>query len=249
MSLTGSATLEGTTRYRKRFKDSAAPGYFRQQHDRWLSSIGMGTYLGDADDETDARYAAAVIRAAELGANVIDTAANYRFQRSERAIGKALHSLTEAKGFSRDEIIICTKGGYLPFDGAPPRDVRRYVEETFVKPGIARFEDIVGGSHCMTPSYLQNQLEQSLRNMNLDCVDVYYVHNPESQLGSVSEEEFYARLRVAFESLEQSLARGRLKFYGVATWNGFRVPAGSRGYHSLSRMAAIARELGGESHG
>ena len=249
MSLTGHATLEGTTRYRERFKDSAAPGHFRQQHDLWLSSIGVGTYLGDADDETDAHYAAAVNRAVELGANLIDTASNYRFQRSERTIGKALHGLTEAKGFSRDEIVICTKGGYLPFDGAPPRDVRRYVEETFVKPGIASFADIVGGSHCMTPSYLQNQLEQSLRNMNLDCVDVYYVHNPESQLGSVAEEEFYARLRAAFESLEQSRARGQLKFYGVATWNGFRVPAGSSGYHSLSRVVAIAREVAGESHG
>ena len=249
MTLTGSATLEGTTRYRERFKDRAASGHFRKQHDLWLSSIGTGSYLGDADDETDARYTAAVIRAVQLGANVIDTASNYRFQRSERAIGKALHDLTEAKDFSRDEIIICTKGGYLPFDGAPPRDVRRYVEETFVAPGIAAFEDIVGGSHCVTPSYLQNQLEQSLRNMNLDCVDVYYVHNPESQLGSVPEEEFYARLRAAFESLEQSRARGQLKFYGVATWNGFRVPAGSSGYHSLSRMVAIARELAGESHG
>src|SRR6266850_6134369 len=245
----GSATLEGTARYRERFKDTAAPGHFRQQNDLWLSSIGIGTYLGDADDETDAHYTAAVIRAVELGAIVIDAAANYRFQRSERAIGKALGQLSEAKGFSRDEIVICTKGGYLPFDGAPPRDVRRYVEETFVIPGIAGFEDIVGGSHCMTPSYLQNQLEQSLRNMNLDCVDVYYIHNPESQLGCVPEEEFYARLRVAFESLEQSRARGQLKFYGVATWNGFRVPAGSSGYHSLSRMVAIAREVAGELHG
>ena len=245
----GYATLEGTTRYRERFKDTAAPGHFRQQHDLWLSSIGLGSYLGDADDETDARYTASVSRAAQLGANLIDTAANYRFQRSERAIGKALHDLTESKGFSRDEIIICTKGGYLPFDGEPPRDVRRYVEETFVKPGIAGFADFVGGSHCMTPSYLQNQLEQSLRNMNLDGVDVYYIHNPESQLGSVSEEEFYTRLRAAFESLEQSRSRGQLKFYGVATWNGFRVPAGSSGYHSLSRMVATARELAGESHG
>ena len=244
-----SATLEGTRRYRERFQHSAAPNHFRQQQDRWLSSIGTGTYLGNADDETDARYSAALIRAVELGANVIDTAANYRFQRSERAIGKALRDLTEAKGISRDEIIVCTKGGYLPFDAAPPRDVRRYVDETFVKPGIAGFDDIVGGMHCMTPAFLQNQLEQSLRNMNIECVDVYYVHNPESQLGHVSEEEFYARLRTAFESLEKSRAEGQLKFYGVATWNGFRVPAGSSGYHSLARMVAIASELGDDSHG
>jgi aryl-alcohol dehydrogenase-like predicted oxidoreductase len=243
------ATLEGTIRYRERFKDRAAEHHFRQQQQLWLSSIGTGTYLGNADDETDARYTAAIRRAVELGANVIDTAANYRFQRSERATGKALGQLTETKGLSRDEIVICTKGGYLPFDGAPPRDIRRYVEETFVETGIAGFEDFAGGSHCMTPAYLQNQLQQSLRNMNLECVDVYYIHNPESQLGHVAEEEFYFRLRAAFAALEQARAAGQLKFYGVATWNGFRVELGSGGYHSLERMVGIAREVGGESHG
>ena len=248
MVVKSSATFEGTTRYRERFKN-AAPGHFRQQQGLWLSSIGIGTYLGNADDETDTNYAAAISRAVELGANVIDTAANYRFQRSERAIGNALRELIETKGFARAEIIICTKGGYLPFDGAPPRDIRRYLEETFVERGIAGFQDFAGGSHCMTPSYLQNQLQQSLGNMNLDCVDVYYIHNPESQLGSVTDAEFYSRLRAAFESLERSRAQGRLKFYGVATWNGFRVPSGSTGYHSLTRMVEIASEVGGESHG
>lgn len=249
MTLTGSATLAGSARYRDRFKDSAAPGHFRQQQNLWLSSIGIGTYLGNADAETDARYTAAVERTVQLGANVIDTAANYRFQRSERSIGEALRSLTADGGFSRDEIVLCTKGGYLPFDGAPPRDVRSYVEETFIKPGIARFEDIVGGMHCMTPAYLQNQLDQSLRNMNLDCVDVFYIHNPESQLGSISDREFNARLKAAFEGLEDGRARGLLTFYGVATWNGFRVPAGTSGYHSLAKMVAIAGEVAGAAHG
>src|SRR6185503_21261568 len=123
------------------------------------------------------------------------------------------------------------------------------VEETFVRPGIARLDDFVGGSHCMTPGYLQNQLDQSLRNMNIDCLDVYYVHNPESQLGVVSEEEFYSRLRAAFQTLEQNIVQGKIKAYGVATWNGFRVPAASKDYHSLARMADVAREVGGESHG
>ncbi|MCM3874677.1 MAG: aldo/keto reductase [Pyrinomonadaceae bacterium] len=249
MSLTGSATLESTIRYRDRFKEQAGENHFRNEQQLWLSSIGIGTYLGNADDATDARYAEAVVRAVELGANVIDTAANYRFQRSERSIGKALTALTNTKGFAREEILICTKGGYLPFDGAPPRDVRGYIEDTFVRPGIARLEDFVSGSHCMTPGYLQNQLEQSLRNMQLECVDVYYIHNPESQLGAVSEAEFYSRLRAAFERLEQNVAQGKTKMYGVATWNGFRVSPEAAGYHSLPRMVETAREVGGESHG
>ena len=249
MPITGSATPEGTTRYRERFKDNAAENHFREEQNLFLSSIGIGTYLGNPDEATDAKYENAIARAVPLGANVIDTAANYRFQRSERSIGKALRVLTEELGFARDEIVICSKGGYLPFDGVPPRDVRGYVEEAFVKPGIASFEDIVGGSHCMTPAYLQNQLDQSLRNMNLECVDVYYVHNPESQLAYVSKEEFSLRLRAAFELLEKNRARGKLKFYAVATWNGFRVGPEAREHHSLERMATIAREVGGESHG
>ena len=212
-----------------------------------MSSVGIGTYLGQPDEQTDQRYTEAVVRAVELGANVIDTAANYRFQRSERSIGAALTGL-KARGFARDELVICTKGGYLPFDGAPPRDVRQYVEDNFIKTGIASWADIAGGSHCMTPAYLENQLEQSLRNMNLECVDLYYVHNPESQLSAVSSEEFSKRLRAAFEFLEQSVAQGKIRNYGVATWNGFRVEPNAGGYHSLEQMVEVARDIAGDSH-
>jgi aryl-alcohol dehydrogenase-like predicted oxidoreductase len=243
------ATPEGTERYRDRFAGRAAGDHFRRQQDLVLSSIGIGTYLGNADEATDQNYARAVVRAVQLGANVIDSAANYRFQRSERSIGQALKQLTTEHGFAREELVICTKGGYLPFDGSPPRNVREYFVGAFVNPGIASFEDIVGGSHCMTPAYLQSQLDQSLRNMGLECVDVYYIHNPESQLGHVSESEFYSRLKLAFERLEQNRKQGKLAYYGVATWNGFRVPAESRDHHSLVRMVELAREVGGDDHG
>ena len=246
MSLNGCATPDGTGKYRDRFAQAAA-GHFRYAETLSLSSIGVGTYLGQPDEQTDQRYTDAVVRAVELGANVIDTAANYRFQRSERSIGAALGVLRE-RGFAREELVICTKGGYLPFDGAPPRDMRQYVEENFIKTGIAGWDEIAGGAHCMTPRYLENQLAQSLHNMNLDCVDVYYVHNPESQLGAVSDEEFWKRLRAAFEFLEKAVVEGKIKNYGVATWNGFRVSPDARGYHSLETMAECAREIAGSEH-
>jgi aryl-alcohol dehydrogenase-like predicted oxidoreductase len=145
--------------------------------------------------------------------------------------------------------MICTKGGYLPLDAAPPRNIREYIEETFVRPGIANFDDFVGGSHCMTPRYLQAQLDQSLRNLQLDCVDVYYIHNPESQVSHVSEQEFEHRLSAAFERLEQNRAEGKLRFYGVATWNGFRAETGSSSYHSLPKMVELANQAGGAAHG
>lgn len=243
------ATPQGTARYRERFADRLAPNHFREQHGLVLSSIGIGTYLGNPDEATDLAYTHSVVRAVQLGVNVIDTAANYRFQRSERSIGEALKILANEHGIAREELVICTKGGYLPFDGAPPRSVAQYVNETFVKPGIASFEDIVGGGHCMTPSYLQSQIDQSLRNMGIECVDVYYIHNPESQLPHVSEEEFYVRLKRAFERLEENRRQGKLAHYGVATWNGFRMPPDSGQHHSLARMVDLARQVGGEEHG
>src|SRR3569832_1426889 len=239
------ATPEGTGRYRERFSQ----GHFSTQHGLLLSAIGIGTYLGNADAATDDSYTRSIVRAVQLGVNVIDSAANYRFQRSERSICEALKILTNGHGIAREELVICTKGGYLPFDGAPPRNVREYVNETFVKPGIASFDDIVGGSHCMTPAFLQSQLDQSLRNMGIECVDVYYIHNPEPQLGHVSEDEFYHRLKLAFERLEENRSHGKLAHYGVATWNGFRTPPNSGGHHSLARMVELAREVGGEQHG
>ncbi len=246
MPLNGWATPDGTETYAKRFPRAAA-GHFRQAQDLSLASIGVGTYLGQPDAATDQRYAEAVVRAVELGTNVIDTAANYRFQRSERAIGVALGVLHE-RGFARQELVICTKGGYLPFDGTPPHDVRQYVEENFIATGVAGWGDIAGGAHCMTPRYLANQLDQSLGNMGLDCVDVYYVHNPESQLSAVSASEFSRRLRAAFEFLEESVAQEKIKDYGVATWNGFRVDPDAREYHSLETMVECAREIAGDGH-
>ncbi|HEX8138994.1 MAG TPA: aldo/keto reductase [Pyrinomonadaceae bacterium] len=249
MSIEGYATLKGTEHYRARFEGTAAENHFRLEQNLWLSSIGIGTYLGKWDEATDQRYTEAVTRAVELGVNVIDSAANYRFQRSERSIGRALSYLTRELAFARDELVICTKGGFLPFDGAPPANARRYVEETFVRRGVIEFSDIVGGSHCMTPRYLEHQLAQSLANMGLGAVDIYYIHNPESQLGEISRADFDERLRAAFEMLERERMSGRLRHYGVATWNGFRVSPEAREYLSLERIVKLAHKAGGTEHG
>jgi aryl-alcohol dehydrogenase-like predicted oxidoreductase len=247
MTISGFATEGGTKKYKSRFS-GGAENHFRAAQGLALSSIGIGTYLGRWDAATDENYTEAVTKFVERGGNVIDTAANYRFQRSERAIGRALRNLTE-KGFSREEIFISTKGGYLPFDEEPPSDVREYFEKEFVAKGIAAFDDLVSGSHCMTPAYLQSQIDQSLKNMALETIDLFYVHNPESQLGAVDRYTFEARLAKAFERLEENRAAGKIRFYGAATWNGFRVPPGSDSYHSLERMVGIARQVGGGEHG
>jgi len=247
MKLPGAATREGTERYRNRFEGRIPREHFCDSQSLWLSSIGIGTYLGNYDQETDRLYHDAAVRAVESGCNVIDSAINYRLQRSERSIGTALKDLA-AKGFKRDEILVATKGGFIPYDGAPPADPRRYLDETFFQTGIAGAADIVSGCHCMTPKYLLQQLDCSLNNLGLECIDVYYIHNPETQLGKIPREDFNARLLKAFEALEGAVSDGKLKMYGTATWNGYRNPKDARDYLSLAEVVELAAEAGGKNH-
>ncbi|HEX2386744.1 MAG TPA: aldo/keto reductase [Candidatus Binatia bacterium] len=247
MGLSGSATHEGTSAYRQRFQGRIPGDHFRLAQGLWLSSIGIGTYLGNHDEAADALYRTAVVRAVELGCNVIDSAINYRFQRSERSIGAALGDL-EMKGYERSGVVVATKGGYLPFDAAPPADIKSYFADTFVKTGVATPADLAAGCHCMTPSYLLNQLDASRKNLDLDCIDVYYVHNPETQLAQVARAEFNDRLLKAFEALEGAVAAGKIRMYGVATWNAFRADPGAKEYLSLAELVEIARKAGGDAH-
>lgn len=248
MPTAGFATPEGTAAYRGRFAAVLPPAHFRDFRGLALSSIGLGTYLGEPDPETDRQYREAVIRAVGLGCNVIDSAINYRFQRSERAVGEALRSLFAEGGFRREELVVATKGGYVPFDGGHPANPRAYFTETFVRPGVARPEDLVAGSHCMTPAYLKHQLHRSLENLGLACVDIYYLHNPEQKLDEVPRAEFLQRMRAAMAALEEEVAGGRLRVYGTATWNGYRVPPNAGGHLSLQELTGLAREVAGEGH-
>jgi aryl-alcohol dehydrogenase-like predicted oxidoreductase len=251
MAYPGYATREGTAAYEARLRGTVAEGHFREFHGVKISSIGLGTYLGEHNADTDALYREAIVRAVELGCNLIDTAINYRFQQSERAIGQALASLFTQRRLRRDEVVIATKGGFIPFDGTPPRsqeDITGYIDNTFIRPGIIKVADIAAGCHCLTPAYLQHQLDTSLHNLGLECVDVYFVHNPETQLEEVPRPEFLKRMRVAFEALEKNVAAGKILWYGTATWNGYRQPPNAPDYLALGELIAAARDVGGDEH-
>ena len=245
--MTKSATKEGTMRYAQRFAGRAADGHFRETQRMELSSLGIGTYLGQPDEKTDVSYTAAVVAAVENGINVIDSAINYRFQRSERSIGAALQQLA-AKGFTREEMVLCTKGGYLTPDGAMPADPNEYFFREYIQQGIFSGKDLAAGSHCMTPKFLKDQLGRSLKNLGVECVDVYYLHNPETQLTEVSRPDFLERVRDAFIYLESAADVGKIQFYGMATWNGFRQEAKARDAMQLDELAQIAADIAGEKH-
>src|SRR6202011_3193908 len=245
--MTASATSYGTAQYAKKFAGRAAEGHFREVQGLVLSSLGIGTYLGQPDEKTDQSYAACVAAAVESGINVIDAAINYRFQRSERCIGAAIKYLAK-QGIAREEFVVCTKGGYLTPDGAMPSDPTEYFYREYIQPGIFSPNDLVAGSHCMTPRFLENQLARSLRNLGVECVDVYYLHNPETQLTEVSRPDFLERVRDAFIYLESAVAAEKIQFYGMATWNGFRQEAAAREALQLGELDQLARDIAGEKH-
>lgn len=220
----GFATAEGTAAYALRF---GGTDFYRRVQGLHLSNLGLGTYLGEPDAETDQRYTEAAVAAMASGINVLDAAINYRNQRSERSMGAAL------EGVAREEVVVCTKAGFLT-PGAIPDSLRE--------------EDVVGGMHAMAPGFLTDQIERSCQNLGIATLDVFYLHNPETQLSFVSREVFLERVRRAFDALEQLAERGTIRFYGTATWDGYRKPAHAREALNLEELAAIARQAGGAQH-
>ncbi|GAC1639405.1 MAG: aldo/keto reductase [Candidatus Acidiferrum sp.] len=241
------ATAEGTRQFAENWRGRAAEEHFREASGLVVSSLGIGTYLGQPDERTDASYTDAIVAAAENGINLFDAAINYRFQRSERSIGAALQQLA-AKGISRNQLVLCTKAGYLTPDGAMPSDPNQYFFREYIQPGILSAKDIAAGGHCMAPRFLENQLSRSLANLSAGCVDIYYLHNPETQLSEVPKADFLERVRDAFTFLESAAEQGKIQYYGMATWNGFRQDAKARDSMQLGEFEAIAHEIASEKH-
>jgi len=237
--LRGFATAEGTAAYRARLGGRVAEGHFRTWQDLSVSSLGIGTYAGPEDEATDRAYEATVRRALELGLNVVDSAVNYRHQRSERSVGAALRALVAEVRIGREDVLLATKGGVLP-----------HTVESYVRAGIVEAGEVVGigAGHCIAPRYLADQLERSRANLGVETIDVYYVDNPETQLGAVDRPTFLARLRAAFEFLEGAAGAGKIRWYGAATWTGFRQPATAADHLSLPELVGLAREVGGDRH-
>jgi aryl-alcohol dehydrogenase-like predicted oxidoreductase len=152
---------------------------------------------------------------------------------------------------SRDEIIVCTKGGYIPLDGSPlstRQEYLDYLQRTYVDTGIVAADDVVGGGHSLAPSFLAHQIALSQSNLGLRTLDVYYLHNPEQQLDAVQPARFRTILRRAFTALEERVSSGDIGCYGCATWNGFRTSPDTRGHLDLNELVGIARDVGGEDH-
>jgi aryl-alcohol dehydrogenase-like predicted oxidoreductase len=245
------AGVEATEGFANRHR-ALSSGFFRPTTFGVLvSSIGIGTYLGESTDAEDKAYESSVRHAVRSGVNLIDTAINYRSQRSERSVGAAIEGAIVAGEATRSELVVCSKAGYIPFDGIPPasrQEYQDYVREQFFGTQILHPDDVVAGGHSLASRFLKYCIAKSRQNLGLRTIDVYYLHNPGQQLSGVSADEFRLRLRAAFATLEEAVARGEIGVYGCATWDELRLPPDARGHVSLADLLAIARDVAGESH-
>ena len=124
--LKGYATQEGTDKYYRMSQYGEAEGldvhhenfkYLFHNEMLKISSVGIGTYMGNPDDITDFdMYNAIKTSVLSGGINHIDTAPNYRYMKSEKTIGKVLTVLDQKYDIRRDNLFVSSKGGYVPED-------------------------------------------------------------------------------------------------------------------------------------
>ncbi len=260
MSIAGFATEAGTRRFKECFAGQSVnpnvpidPAHFRQTVDGLhLTTLGMGTYLGEQDAATTAAMTQAAIVSVNSGAiNVLDSAINYRCMLSERALGQALKTLL-TQGVQRDELFIASKIGYLSPDAARIQrgeDFGKWFQARYFDSGLMAPAEIVNGQHCLAPGYLRDQAAISLQNFGIDTLDLLYLHNAaEAQLAVVGYEIFMERLGKAFETLEALRAEGKIRNYGMATWACFRVTTPQDALN-LEAVVQLAEAIGGKNHG
>jgi len=121
----GFATAEGTANFAT--NSTADSKNFRQFEGLTLSNVGVGTYLGEPNSETDTLVKNAVKQSILAGINVIDTAINYRAQKAERSVGAALAELINEGKIDRNQVFISTKNGYVTNDADIKEDFWQYV--------------------------------------------------------------------------------------------------------------------------
>ena len=249
----GFASNEGT----KKFRDNAIKKgksylHFKEFDDLILSSIGMGTYLGDLSKEDDTDIENALYESVKSHAiNVIDSAINYRAMKSEKSIGRSITRLVNDGIISRDEIFVSTKNGYITNDGDYPMlDVWEYIQRMYISTGIIKAEDISSGYNVLKPAYIEKCIERSRFNLKLDTLDLVYVHNAfESWHQDVSKDKFFEMLSKVFEIYEKFRSLNKIRYYGMATWTCFRVSEENKEYLSLAEVYNIAKSIGGIDHG
>jgi aryl-alcohol dehydrogenase-like predicted oxidoreductase len=175
-----------------------------------VSTIGFGAWgiggnsVGNSYGPTDdAESRRAVRRAYELGCNFFDTADVYGHGHSEALLGETLQDV-------RHDVILATKvGGNFYNRAVDPRMAGR-IGEALGHPLDREPADAplpVTHDVNFSPSYIRFAVEQSLRRLRTDYIDLLQLHNP--SLEQIADSETY---RV----LDDLKGEGKIRFYGVS---------------------------------
>lgn len=160
-----------------------------------ISKIGLGTWAigggpawnGDIDERI---CIDTIVKAVETGINIIDTAPAYNFGNSEVIVGKALQEV------KREDVCLITKCGIVwDREGA-----------LFNKVGDRQLYKL------LTPASIRKEIEESLKRLKTDYIDVYMTHWQ-------AVEPFYTPISETVEELNKLKAEGKIKSIGAANVN------------------------------
>ena len=186
------------------------------------------------------------------GINLIDTSTNYADGASETLVGQVLEKLIASGDLARSEVVVVSKVGYLQGQNYALSQERKQQGRPF--PELVEYGE--GLEHCIHPEFLREQLNRSLDRLNLETLDFYLLHNPEYYLEwaeknshslELSRIEYYRRIKIAFEYLEEEVVKGRIRYYGISS-NTFPAPADQPDFTCLETIWDIAEALNSRHH-
>src|SRR6185295_18284148 len=105
--------------------------------------------------------------------------------------------------------------------------------------------------HFLHPDSLRTRISISLERLRSNCIDGYLLHNPEAQLewreNAPDQDEFYARIKHAFEFLEECVNKGTIRYYGISS-NTFHFSTTNPTTINLHRLLKLAHTVSSKSH-
>jgi D-threo-aldose 1-dehydrogenase len=147
-----------------------------------------GLYAPVSDED-----AAATLQAAwNAGIRAFDTAPHYGVGLSERRIGDFL------AGKPRDEFIVSTKVGRLL---VPAESDVNGADEFYGTPTLTRVRDY-------SRDGVRRSLEESLRRLNLDRVDIALIHDPDDHMNQALSDAYPALAELHDEGLVGAIGTG-----------------------------------------
>lgn len=236
----GHATRAGTDGYVRSFGAQCAAGHYSDylnQHLK-LSSIGLGTFPGAADDAVDAACADVAERALLGGINVLDTAVHYRYGRALVALRAAL-GRAFAAGLRRDQVFVAVKGGFLLYPEGLPQEPERWFDAHVAARGLGTRADL-SGRHLFSAPYLAWQLEFARAALGLETLDAFLVDQPEVHVATIGKEAMHRKLGRAFAVLEQAVKENRIRGYGISSFESLRAETDAAAFQSITALQGLA---------